>query len=65
MIIVDRYKAFRGTMGITPRTNFHEPFVLSGDFLYKPESDCWCHDVYSYSASICYIKKDETDVNEE
>lgn len=40
MIEVDGYKAFRGTIRVTPLNGNH-PYTLTGDCLYKPLTDCW------------------------
>lgn len=65
MLEVEGYKMFRGKMLVTPLTNFHAPFILEGDFLYKPEYGCWYHDGHSYGDNICCIKKDITVSEEE
>lgn len=59
MICVEGYKAFRGTMRITP-INGAAPFELRGDWLYKPEHDCWYGCGRSFPAGICEIVEDET-----
>lgn len=41
MIEVDGYRAFRGTIRVTPDVPGYAPFDLHGDCLYKPETDCW------------------------
>ena len=74
MIKVDGYKAFRGTMKISAihidtktMTRTTAPFEVYGDWLYKPEAECWyareVNKTYagSYPAEICEIIKDETD----
>lgn len=55
MIEVDGYKAFNGTMRITPKTILMQPFEISGEWLYKPEYDCWYCGESSYPARICEI----------
>ena len=54
-ITVEGYKAFRGVMRIVPKTVLMQPFEVSGDWLYKPEYDCWYDGKSSYPASICEI----------
>lgn len=58
MIRVEGYKAFRGRMKISPINR--EPFHVWGDWLYKPEYDCWYCGGRSYPASICTVVGDET-----
>lgn len=63
MICVEGYKAFRGTMRITP--NDIPPYkacphTVSGDWLYKPEYDCWYCKGSSYPAQVCEIVEDIT-----
>lgn len=60
MIAVDGYLAFRGEMKIRPRSSSIEPFKISGDWLYKPEFDCWYGGGRSFSAEICEIIYDDT-----
>lgn len=64
MICVDGYKAFRGTMLVTPVNSIYPAFKVSGDFLYKPEYDCWyCRPndggfSRSFTADICEVVED-------
>ena len=56
MICVEGYKAFRGKMKITPFSVTDQgppPFILEGDWLYKPETDCWYGCGRSFCAGIC------------
>lgn len=55
VIRVDGYKAFRGTMKIRPKTASVPSFELSGDWLYKPETDCWYGKGSCFAADICKI----------
>lgn len=55
MIKVEGYKAFHGTMLITPKNPKFEPFSLTCDWLYKPECDCWYGDGRSFMAEICTV----------
>lgn len=60
MICVDGYKAFHGKMKISPKRLGYEPFILEGDWLYKPEFDCWYVSqpdqwTRSFSNSICEV----------
>jgi hypothetical protein len=52
MIEVEGYKAYSGKMRVTPKANFHGPFILTGQFLYKPDTDCWYHNGDSYPSSF-------------
>lgn len=54
MIEVEGYKAFHGKLIVSPVSQV-EPFTLEGDFLYKPEADCWYGQGRSFPASICTI----------
>lgn len=60
MIQVEGYKAFRGTMCIAPKDTRFEPFELRGDWLYRPDTDCWYGCGRSFCADICEIVEDET-----
>lgn len=52
MICVEGYKAFRGAMCITP-VNADQGYELIGEWLYRPDTDCWYHKGISFPASIC------------
>lgn len=61
MLKCEGYKMFRGTMRVTP-TNPKFPQVdITGDWLYKPEYDCWYCNGSSYMAFICEVVNDETE----
>lgn len=60
MIKVEGYKAFRGTMLITPRNPAFEPFTQTGDWLYKPEYNCWYGCGRSYPAEVCEVITDDS-----
>lgn len=60
MIKVEGYKAFRGTMLITPKNPQFEPFTVTGEWLYKPEYDCWYCGGRSYMAGVCEVITDDT-----
>ena len=62
MIEVEGYKMFVGVMKIVPKTDKIKPFEVEGDWLYKPECDCWYCKGSSYVASICEVAKDYTKV---
>ena len=53
MICVEGYKAFRGAMEITPKNKDIQPATIIGDWLYKPDTDCWYGGGRSFPASIC------------
>ena len=61
MIKVEGFKAFRGIIRITPKTVLVKPFEVKGDWLYKPEHDCWYGGGSSYPASICEVVEDFTE----
>lgn len=60
MIQVEGYKAFHGTMRITPKIAQVAPFDITGDWLYKPACNCWYGCGKSFSADICEVVKDDT-----
>ena len=60
MIKVEGYKAFRGVMKISPKASSICPMNIEGDWLYKPEYDCWYCDGGSFPASICEVSEDYT-----
>lgn len=49
------YKVYTGKMRITPKSDRFEPFVVVGEFLYKPEFDCWYGLGSSYPSEICEL----------
>ena len=55
MISVEGYKAFHGTMRVTPKTDAVEPFEITGDWLYKPEYGCWYGGGRSFGEDICEV----------
>lgn len=59
MIIVEKHKAFRGTMIITPKNDKLEPFSLQGDWMYRPDTDCWYGCGRSFPAEVCEIVEDK------
>lgn len=54
IINVEGYKAFYGTMRITPKAAV-PAFELTGDWLYKPETGCWYGLCNSFADAICTI----------
>ena len=58
MICVEGYKAFHGTMIIKACGNFPEERI-TGDWLYKPEYNCWYGKGQSFPAEICEIAEEE------
>ena len=64
MIKVEGYKAFYGTMLITPLSlttavTDTTAYELTCAWLYKPESDCWYGDGRSFPENICTIVEDK------
>lgn len=56
MIECEGYKAFFGTMLITPKNKNIEPFIIADkDWLYKPQYDCWYGDGRSFMSAICTV----------
>lgn len=62
MISSEGYKAFYGTMRITPKNPNMEPFDLTCDWLYKPEYQCWYGKGRSFMEEICTVLVDLTDL---
>lgn len=55
MIEVEGYKAFHGTMRITPKSEKFPPFELCTDWLYKPDTGYWYGGGRSFLPEICEI----------
>lgn len=53
IISVEGYKAFTGTMLIKHRYFASE--IIDGQWLYKPDTDCWYCGGKSYPAEICEV----------
>lgn len=62
MIKVEGYKAFNGTMKVTPKCKSVVPFELKGNWLYKPDTDCWYGCGKSFISEICEVVEDLSDV---
>lgn len=54
VISVEGFKAFRGTMRITPKAAV-PAYDLHGDWLYKPDTKCWYGKGSSFPEDICTI----------
>lgn len=54
MIKVEGFRAFRGTMRISPVSGA-APFELTGDWLYKPDTRCWYGQGRSFGEEICEV----------
>ena len=52
VIIVEGYKAFAGWMRIDWRIGIEK---VRGDWLYRPDTNCWYCKGESYPAEICTI----------
>ena len=52
MIQVEGYKAFRGKMRITPVNPQFPQQEIYGEWLYKPEHNCWYGHGQSFMAEI-------------
>lgn len=55
IISVEGYKAFRGVMRITPKNTNFPAREIEGDWLYKPDTDCWYGNGSSFMSEICEI----------
>jgi hypothetical protein len=61
MIKIEGYKVFSGTMEITPLSSSRvTPYILNGDFLYKPDMMCWYHGGSSYPEEVCKVVDDRS-----
>lgn len=60
MIQVEGYKAFCGTMQIMPTDSRFPACELTGDWLYRPDTDCWYGGGRSFQAAICCVAEDKT-----
>ena len=58
MIKVEGFMAFKGTMRITPKSDTIKPFEIEGDWLYKPDCECWYGNGRSFSKEICEVVKE-------
>ena len=58
MIEVEGFKACKGGMEITPKCDTVKPFQIEGDWLYKPDTECWYGNGRSFSKDICIIVKE-------
>ena len=61
MIEVEGFKAFRGVMRITPINPKFSMTSIFGDWLFKPEFNCWYCNGSSYAAEICEVVEDDTE----
>lgn len=59
MIKAEGYKAFSGILKVTP-ANGKEPYRVMGDFIYRPDTDCWYGRGKSFPAQICDVVEDFT-----
>lgn len=55
IICVEGYKAFRGSMEIVTMSGM----TIRGEWLYRPDTDCWYCGGYSYPAVCCRIMEVE------
>ena len=53
MIEVEGFKAFRGSMRIYKV--FGDEMVIYGDWLFRPDTDCWYCSGDSYPADVCEV----------
>ena len=64
MINVEGYKAFHGTMRITPAPlSGIPPFEVYGDWLYKPDTDCWYGCGRSFPSRLCTVADDRQEAH--
>ena len=61
MLTIKNYKAFHGIMRITPRGMIVPTFELESDWLYNPDSDCWCNNENEFDAEICTVVSDDAE----
>ena len=55
MLSCEGYKMFRGAATISPPNPKFPPFAEDGDWLYKPEYDCWYVNGSSYPSKVVDI----------
>ena len=55
IICVEGYKAFKGVMRITPKNTNFQPYLLGGDWLYKPDTLCWYCRGCSFTKDVCEV----------
>ena len=60
MIEIEGFKAFHGTMRITPASTDRQPIDITTDWLYKPMYDCWYGDGASFPAEVCTVLDDQS-----
>lgn len=65
MICVEGYKAFRGTMRITPKCAEVKAFCLTDDWLYRPDTGCWYCQGRNFAGEICDVLDDKADATVE
>ena len=53
MLKCEGYMMFRGTATIAPANG--APYDVTGDWLYKPEYDCWYGGGRSFCAAVCEV----------
>ena len=58
MIKAEGYKAFNGILRVKPVNK--ESYRVMGEFIYKPETDCWYGKGRSFPAEICSVEEDFT-----
>ena len=59
-ICVEGFKAFRGSMKISLKFDsivmgYPVSRIVNGEWLYKPDTDCWYCNGISYPARVCEI----------
>ena len=57
MIKVEGYMAFEGVLRVKPKSKAI-PYELTGQFLYKPDTNCWYGKGGSFPAEICEVIED-------
>lgn len=67
MIQVNGYKAMKGRISIISNNIGYSPFIVEGDCIYRPDTDCWYVQTLrglleSYPADICEVEKDDSEV---
>ena len=56
MLSCEGYKMFRGKAKIVPPNPKFLPFIEEGDWLYKPDYDCWYVNGHSYPARVVDVE---------
>ena len=60
MICVEGYKAFKGILRISPKSDV-APFEIYSSWLYRPDTGCWYGCGRSFAEDICTVVCEEAE----